>query len=249
MRLSSAHGEAGVEIFVYGRSGGPFPARQNAEASRIVARRHGLDPDRVLFIDQSAQAIAAGAFHNDVVAVANERVLFAHEQAFADPGRVYEAIREKFREVEIVTVPASAVSLSEAVGSYLFNAQLVTLPSGDMALVVPTEASDSPPVRKWLEGMLAGNGPIRRVIPADVRQSMANGGGPACLRLRVVADPPTVDQRFLLDQEKAARIELVIAQHWPETLDPQELGDKRLADRVRAARLALLDALDLAALA
>ncbi len=90
--------------------------------------------------------------------------------------------------------------MAEAVGSYLFNAQLVTLPAGEMALVVPTEAWDSAPVRRWLDGMLAGNGPIRRVIPVDVRQSMANGGGPACLRLRVVADPATVDARFLLDE-------------------------------------------------
>jgi succinylarginine dihydrolase len=249
MRLTSAHGAPGLEIFVYGKSGGPFPARQHEQASRIVARRHGLDPERVLFIEQSREAIAAGAFHNDVVAVANERVLFAHEQAFADPAAAYAEIREKFAEVEIVTVPSSAVGLAETVRSYLFNAQLVTLPVGEMALVVPTEAAQSGPVRKWLEAMLAGNGPIRRVIPVDVRQSMANGGGPACLRLRVVADPATIDPRFLLDESKALRIERAITQTWPETLDPQELGSVRLAEQVRTARRTLLDALDLGELA
>ncbi|MEA3033471.1 MAG: succinylarginine dihydrolase, partial [Sphingomonadales bacterium] len=84
MRLAPAHGAAGVELFVYGRRGGTVPVRQHEEASRAVARLHGLDPERTLFVAQSEQAIAAGAFHNDVVAVANERVLFAHEQAFAD---------------------------------------------------------------------------------------------------------------------------------------------------------------------
>ena len=249
IRLTSAHGAPGLEIFVYGKGGGPFPARQHEEVSRIVARRHGLDPGRVLFVEQSPAAIAAGAFHNDVVAVANERVLFAHELAFADPAGAYTAIREKFPEVEIVTVPASAVSLAEAVRSYLFNAQLVTLPAGEMALIVPMEAAESAPVHTWLDSMLAGNGPIRRVIPVDVCQSMANGGGPACLRLRVVADPATVDPRFLLDGAKALRIERAIARTWPETLDPQELGGARLAEQVRAARRTLLEALDLDELA
>ncbi|HSQ96635.1 MAG TPA: N-succinylarginine dihydrolase [Croceibacterium sp.] len=249
MRLASAHSAPGLEIFVYGRNGGSFPARQHEQASRVIARRHGLDLERVLFIEQSPEAIAAGAFHNDVVAVANERVLFAHEQAFADPAAAYDAIRERLPEVEIVIVPASEVSLAEAVGSYLFNAQLVTLPAEEMALVVPTEAWDSAPVHRWLDGMLAGNGPIRRVIPVDVRQSMANGGGPACLRLRVVADPATVDPRFMLDDSKADTIERVIEQTWPEQIDPADLGSEALARTVVAAREALLGALNLNVLA
>ena len=249
IRLTSGHGEPGLEIFVYGKPGGPFPARQSEQASRIVARRHGLDPERVLFIEQSPAAIAAGAFHNDVVAVGNERALLAHEQAFADPAAAYATIRGKLPEVEIVIVPAAEISLAEAVRSYLFNGQLVTLPTGEMALIVPTEAWGSAPVRLWLDSMLAGSGLIRQVIPVDVRQSMANGGGPACLRLRVVADPETVDDRFLLDDEKAAVIERVITREWPETVNPAQLRDAELADRVRDARLALLEALNLNALA
>ena len=102
MRLCPAHGEPGLEIFVYGKTGGRFPARQHEQASRIVARSHGLDPERVLFVEQNPEAIAAGAFHNDVVAVANERVLFTHERAFAEPERTYDSIRAKMPEVEIV---------------------------------------------------------------------------------------------------------------------------------------------------
>ena len=249
MRMCSSHASPGLEIFVYGTSGGAFPARQHVEASRAVARLHGLDPVRTLFVEQNPAAIAAGAFHNDVVAVANERVLFVHEQAFADPEGTYAAIRAVLPEAEIVVVPADAVSLADAIKSYLFNAQLLTLPSGEQALVIPTEAWEHPRVRAWLDGMLAGNGPIRQVLPVDVRQSMANGGGPACLRLRVVADPGTVDQRFMLDKDKAATIESVIAAHWPETIAPSEVGDPDLAKRVVAARLALLDALDLSELA
>lgn len=249
MRMGTDHGAPGIEIFVYGKSGGPFPARQHEQASRAVARLHGLSPARTLFVEQNPAAIAAGAFHNDVVAVANERVLFTHEQAFADPDGTYAAIRDLLPEAEIVIVPAAAVSLADAIKSYLFNAQLLTLPSGEMGLVIPLEAWEHTRVRAWLDGMLASNGPIRRVLPVDVRQSMANGGGPACLRLRVVADPATVDPRFLLNEDKIARIEAVVAAHWPESISPGQLGDSALAERVVAARLALLEAVDLTELA
>lgn len=249
MRFAAAHDAPGVEVFVYGRSGGRFPARQNEQASRLVARRHGLDPTRTVFLEQSPEAIAAGAFHNDVVAVANERVLFCHEKAFAEPEAAFAALRAHFPAVEIVTVPDAAVSLAEAVRSYLFNAQLVTLPDGEPALVIPTEAAESAPVRAFLDRHLAGNGPIRRIVPVDVRQSMANGGGPACLRLRVVADPATVDPRFLLDERKADAIEGVLRARWPEQIDPADLGREALADQVLSARGALLDRLDLEQLA
>ena len=140
------------------------------------------------------------------------------------------------------------MSLEEAIRTYLFNAQLVTLPDGTMALIVPSECRESTSVWRFCEEMTAGNGPIRQVIPVDVRQSMANGGGPACLRLRVVADPATVDARFLLDEAKADRIEAVIANHWPESIEPTQLGTDALAEEVETARNALLDALGLSEL-
>ena len=249
MRMCTSHDAPGLEIFVYGRSGGAFPARQHEQASRAVARLNRLPAERALFVEQAPEAIAAGAFHNDVVAVANERVLFTHEHAFADPEGTYAAIRAKLPEAEIVVVPASAVSLADAISSYLFNAQLLTLPGGEMALVIPSEAWEHPRVRAWLDGMLAGNGPIRQVLPVDVRQSMANGGGPACLRLRVVADPAAVDPRFILDVAKASRIEAVIAAHWPESIHPDQIGTPALARAVTAARVALLEELQLTELA
>jgi succinylarginine dihydrolase len=245
MRLAAHHGAAGVEIFVYGQKGGDYPVRQHIEASRAVARIHRLDPDRALFVCQSEEAIAAGAFHNDVVAVANENVLFAHEQAFEDRPSFYAELKRLVPEVEIVEVPAAAVTLADAIASYLFNAQLVTLPAGGMALIVPEEARDTPSVWRWLEAMLAGNGPIRQVLTVDVRQSMANGGGPACLRLRVVADPATVDPRFLVDDARLDRLAAVIAGHWPEQIAPDDLLKPELWAQMERARAALLDELDL----
>ncbi|PLK26087.1 N-succinylarginine dihydrolase [Novosphingobium sp. TH158] len=245
MRMCTGHGSPGLEIFVYGRPGGRFPARQHEQASRAIARGHLLDPARTLFIEQNPDAIAAGAFHNDVVAVANETVLFCHELAFAEPEATYAAIRKSLPEAEIIVVPASEVSLADAVSSYLFNAQLVSLPEGGMGLVVPQECTEQAATSAYLACLIASNGPVRRVLPVDVRQSMSNGGGPACLRLRVVADPATIDPRFLIDEARADRIEQVIRADWPEMIAPDDLRSEALEAQVVAARQRLLAALDL----
>jgi succinylarginine dihydrolase len=240
MRLTARHGEPGVEVFVYGEEGGRFPARQNRRASEAVARRHGLAPDRVLFVAQSQTAIDAGAFHNDVVAVANEHVLFAHEHAFADPDQLKADLARLLPGAVVVEVPASAVSLADAISSYLFNSQLVTLPDGSMALILPMESHDCAPVKAYLDTLVAGNGPIRAVHYVQVRESMRNGGGPACLRLRVVADPATIDDRFLLDAAKADRLEALVTRHWPDAIGPNDLGNPDLWAQAWAARKALL---------
>ena len=136
--------------------------------------------------------------------------------------------------------------LADAISSYLFNAQLVSPPGGEMTLIVPAEVRETPSAWRWLERHLAGNGPIRRVELVDVRQSMANGGGPACLRLRVVADPATVDPRFLVDDAKLDRIAAVVERSWPEEVHAGELQQSALVRDVEAARAALLDLLELA---
>ena len=248
MRLVGGHGAPGIELFVYGRTGGPYPARQHVEASKAIARRHGLDPSRTLFIEQSEEAIAAGAFHNDVVAVANERVLFAHGKAFADRNGTFAAIERMMPGVEIVEVSDSDVPLADAIKSYLFNAQLVTPPDGAMTLVAPTECRDTPSVKAWIDHHLASNGAIRRVAFVDVRQSMANGGGPACLRLRVACDPALVDPRFLVDEAKLDRLAMTIGKHWPPEIAAGNLQQPTLISDVIEARSALLETLDLTSL-
>jgi len=245
MRLAAAHGDPGVEIFVYGVAGGAFPARQHVEASKAIARLHGLDPERTIFAAQSEAAIAAGAFHNDVVAVANERVLFTHEKAFAGKAALIGQCERLVPGFELVEVTEAQVPLADAVNSYLFNGQLVTPPDGETTLIVPSEAREAPSVWRWIEQHIAGNGPIRRVEVVDVRESMANGGGPACLRLRVVADPATVDPRFMVDDARLDWIADVVRRHWPEQIRTDELQELALIRDVEAARAALLEALDL----
>lgn len=244
MRLCSAHDAPGLEIFVYGEEGGRFPARQHRRASEAIARRHGVA--NALFVAQSPAAIDAGAFHNDVVAVANGNVLFAHEQAFADPAGLKADLARLTPEAVFVEVPASAVSLEDAIRSYLFNSQLLTLPDGSMALVLPKEAEETPSVKAYLDALVAGNGPIRAAHFIDVRESMQNGGGPACLRLRVVADAARVDARFLLDEGKAERLERLVERWWPEAIAPADMGNADLWAQVKAARAALLAEVGLA---
>ncbi len=247
MRLTSQAGHGAVEMFVYGEgNAGGFPSRQHRTASEAVARRHGIDPARTLLVRQSDAAIAAGAFHNDVVAVSNGHVLFAHEHAFANPAALRSAVQALIPDAVMIEVPADRVSLHTAIRTYLFNSQLVTLPDGGMALILPAEARDDETVWMWLGELVACNGPIRQLEVADVRESMRNGGGPACLRLRVQVDPDAlaaIDPRFLLDETVCARIERVIAREWTETIAPDDLGDPRLWERCTAARQALVAAL------
>ena len=138
------------------------------------------------------------------------------------------------------------ISLEAAVRSYLFNSQLVSLPEGGMALILPQEARDTPEVWAWLESVRAADNPIRHLEIVDVRESMRNGGGPACLRLRVAVSEDAhaaINRRFLLDEAICDRIEAVIERHWPERIAPDDLGDPDLWQQCRTARAALLAAL------
>ncbi len=248
MRLAGRHGDPGIEIFVYGLDrSGPYPARQSRLAGEAIARRHGLSEMGQLHVQQSRAAIEAGAFHNDVVAVANEHVLFAHELAFEDREAVHAAIRARLPGVEIIEAPARHVPLADAITSYLFNSQLVTVPDGGMALIVPAECRENATVWAWLGDAVVGRTAIDRIEVVEVRDSMRNGGGPACLRLRVPVNDRAlsgIDPRFLASDAVCDTLERVIERHWPEAIAVDELGDASLWHACRAARRALLDALD-----
>ncbi len=245
MRLCASHAAKGMELFVYGaQPAGGFPARQHRAASLLVAHRHGIAPEDYLLIRQDNAAIASGAFHNDVVAVANENVLFTHEQAFQNSAEVYDRIRRHVPEAQIIEVPASRVSLAEAIQSYMFNSQLVTLPEGGMALVLPAEAREVPNVLAWLKELAADNGPITRLDFVEVRESMQNGGGPGCLRLRVPVDEAAfaaIDPRFLLDERKCDGIGEIVSRYWPERIEPADLYQAELWNSAVEARVKLLE--------
>lgn len=249
-RLCEAHGDKGVHLFVYGVDGDRFPARQKRRASEAVARNHRLDSEKTVFVEQSKAALDAGAFHNDVVGVANGTVLFLHEQSFADPKAAYAAIREKAPFVEIVEAPADKVSLEDCIKSYLFNSQLLTLPGGEMALLLPTESEDNPRVKAFVDETISRNNPINRVIYKNVRESMRNGGGPACLRLRVVLsdeESTAANGQFILNPDKISALENWVKTHYRDRIAPDDLRDSALAEESLAAMDALTQLLDMGA--
>ena len=117
-----------------------------------------------------------------------------------------------------------------------------------MTLILPEEARANLPVWRWLREHVAGNGPIRQLEVVDVRESMANGGGPACLRLRVVANPGTVDPRFLVDHAKLDRIAAIVEQYWPDHIAPDAIGEPDLIAAIETAHRRLFEGLDLVGL-
>ncbi len=193
---------------------------------------------------QAGQAIDAGAFHNDVVSVVNENVLFTHQLAFENPESVYRELG-----VDVVEVRDAEVPLADAISSYLFNSQLTTMPDGTMTLLAPLETEETTSTREYLARALADPGnPIRAVETMDLRESMRNGGGPACLRLRVVMTPAEragVRGRVLVDDLILDELESWVMTHYRAQLDPGDLADPALVTEVRVALAELERVLDL----
>jgi succinylarginine dihydrolase len=254
VRLCADHGEAGVNLFVFGRGAweqwpGRHPARQTREAFEAVARRHGARG--AVFARQARAAIDAGAFHNDVVCVGTKTTLLFHELAFDNRAELEGDIRRAARgfEPRFVEISQADMSIEDAVKSYLFNSQLLSLPGEDrLTLLAPVETRENERAHAVAQALAASNSPIGRVEYVDVRQSMRNGGGPACLRLRVVltdeelaaANPA---QRF--DAALHDRLTQWAQRHYRDRLAPADLADAKLLNESRMALDELTQILEL----
>lgn len=240
MRLAASAGGPGVEVFVYGGDGARLPARQTQMASRALQRLHGVE--RAVFAQQSNEAIDAGAFHNDVVAVAHETVLLFHDRAWANKDAVLADVRAKAAglfEPVFLEITEDEAPLADVVASYLFNGQIVRGAGADrLTLILPEETRENPRAHAAVKRLIASNGPIGEARFFDLRQSMRNGGGPACLRLAV---PLTAQERdavtagFWLTDELAGALTDWILRHYREELGPADLGDPAIVDEARAA--------------
>ena len=240
VRLCADHGEPGVNILVWGREAyepwaGAFPARQTREASEAIARRHRAA--RAVFPRQSRAAIAGGTFHNDVVCVGTLDTLFFHDLAFEDTATAkagIQAMAEGLFEPVFVEVSTADLPLADAISSYLFNSMLVRLP-GDarLTLICPTETQDNERSHAVAQNLVGSNGPIGRVEYVDVRQSMRNGGGPACLRLRVALtddELAATNPAMRMTDELHARLSVWAATWYRDRLTPADLADPGLID-------------------
>jgi succinylarginine dihydrolase len=237
VRLCADHGSPGVNLLVWGRDAfevwdGPYPARQTRQASEAVARRHGASG--AVLAQQSRAAISGGTFHNDVVCVGSLDTLFHHDLAFEDTAATHAAIRATAKGFEPIFVEVSSADLplADAISSYLFNSMLVRIPGEDrMTLICPTETRDNPHSHAVAQSLTASNGPIGRVEYVDVRQSMRNGGGPACLRLRVSvteAELAATNPAMRLTDALHTRLSDWANRWYRETLAPVDLADPAL---------------------
>jgi succinylarginine dihydrolase len=254
-RFAPTHGRRGLHFFVYGHrafasaSAAPSPqrfaSRQSCEAAEAIARCHVLSDKQVSFAQQHSEAIDAGVFHNDVISVGNENVFFYHERAFVNTPAVIRELRRRYtalhRKSEFIAVPVSErrVPLADAVRSYLFNSQLVTTARGRMALIAPIDCAETTSVRAFLDDLIArAKTPITAVHYLDLKQSMRNGGGPACLRLRVVLTPEelaALPPRVILKPATHAALTAWVQQHYRDKLTAADLADPHLLEETRRA--------------
>ena len=255
-RLAANHTAAGVEFFVYGEvafdSQAPrpakYPARQSREACEAIARLHGLAPDRTVFAQQNPAVIDAGVFHNDVIAVGTTSLLFYHQRAFLNSAEVIAELRSKMGEAELfaLEVKDDEVSVADAVATYLFNTQLLDTSEpnqeAEFLLVAPTECEENPRVKAYLDSVLASNAPITEVRYFNLRESMKNGGGPACLRLRVVlndAQLNSIGPRVLMSEDLYTDLVAWVNQHYRDQLAYEDLRDPQLMHELKAAAIDL----------
>lgn len=249
-RFCNGYGEAGVEFFVFGRSAfdsrypAPqrYPARQTLEASQAVVRLHGLSEAGVVYAQQNPAVIDQGVFHNDVIAVGNGEVLFYHQDAFLDTDKVLAELGEKLGRrggnLQAVCVPRDAVTVEDAVKSYLFNSQLLSRAAGGMLLIVPEECRNNDNVWNYLQQLTSGSGPIREVKVFDLKQSMQNGGGPACLRLRVALkdnELEAVNPGVIMTPQLYDTLNVWVDKHYRDSLRESELADPQLLIECRTA--------------
>lgn len=236
MRLCSRDGTRGVHLFVYGGGVGMktsgFVARQSELASRSVASALKLDPNDCIFIEQCSQAIDAGVFHNDVIATSHQNAIFFHELAFVDSEKTIASIRSKFEsktgeELIAIRVSDRDFSMAEAVRTYVFNSQLASDGEGGMSLVCPDACRDSALLAPLLESWVRDpSNPIQKIHFVALAESMANGGGPACLRLRLTLTPnecESLNQRFRIDAARLEELRSTVERWYPEQVRQDDL--------------------------
>jgi succinylarginine dihydrolase len=257
MRLSGGCGQAGVHVWVYGRAARDdvetlprrYPARQTREACEALARLHHLPASRCVFVKQTAGAIDAGVFHNDVIAMSNKNVLIYHEDAYDHSDAFIEELSSKLAPVHLKTwkIRNTDLPLAEAVKSYFFNSQLLSLPSGEMVVMAPSECEENPYARCVFDGLIADvSCPITHVYYPALRESMKNGGGPACLRLRIEMDAEmlaAMPSSLRWTPEKHEVLTRFIETTYPEQVDEAMLLDNAFAETVWGIQRRLLQLL------
>lgn len=242
----------GVHLFVFGYSAfkqnlflpAHYPPRQTLEASQAIVRRHKLFENCIVYAQQHPKAIDAGVFHNDVISTSNHSLFLFHEEAFIDTGYVIDQLKSKLEEVcesELIAVKASSdqITLDEAVSTYIFNSQILTLPDKNMIILAPQECEENQKTHFFLQELVQNPTlPINNVIYLNLKESMRNGGGPACLRIRVRLNDNELagcHQGIFFNEIRYIQLKEWIEKYFREHLTPEDLGDPNLLKESQSA--------------
>ena len=249
LRISKTHEDKGFEIFVFGESAfkeeafaeyqkTSFIKRQALEVSKSVALSHKLDRNNVFYLQQHPRAIDKGSFHNDIASLSNENIFIAHEKAFLNRDVLNHVLKHLELEVEnfnYIEIPDKEIPLDDIISSYLLNSQLFTNGEGEMQLILPAEVQNYENCMQWLD-KLKQTSDVKLFDFVNIKQSMMNGGGPACLRLKVILNEDEikkVNKNFILNDKRLELIEDLIEREYRDKLYPDDLKDPNLLDESR----------------
>jgi succinylarginine dihydrolase len=261
-RFCKDHSGLGVNLFVFGKYTlksnrqlpAKFPARHAYETTQVIIRSHQLFPDRAIVAQQHPDSIDTGVFHNDVISVSNQNLFLYHSHAFLNMNEVLDDIRRKLEKIcdispLLIEVPQNKIPIAMAVQTYLFNSQIVTIPDGKMAMICPIECQKYDEVTHFLSDLEKNpDYPIEIIHYVDLRESMQNGGGPACLRNRVVLNQNELEAAnpaVFLDEKLYSKLIAWINKHYREELKLKDLADPKIVDEGQAALDELTKILDL----
>jgi succinylarginine dihydrolase len=241
-RICRSHSENGLHLFVYSRNG-----RQTYEASKAIAQRHLIPEEQLIFAEQNPYAIDVGVFHNDVISTGNENLFLYHELAFTNTNEVINDMKKKYQNIydedlHVVKIPESLLSIKESVSTYLFNCQIITKKENHMLLLAPKECEESENAQRAINFILESKAPINEVKYIDLRESMKNGGGPACLRLRLPLNELEIDsipRGLFLNDESYNKLRSCINKHYRESLNAKDLLDSNLINESKVATEAI----------
>ena len=239
-RLSAGQGAQGIEVFVYGRGERP---RHSLETCQALARRHGLAPARVIFASLSDAAQKAGAIYSDLVAAAHENVLLFHAEAFYNSEVLKAEIHDKARDLfepVLLEISSKEVSLSDAVKTCFFNAQMLRFPyASRLSFIAPREVRENNQTADLAADLRRrSNGLIDAPMFAEVHQSMRAGGGPSSMALSfelTTGEAAAINAGFFLTPKLSDALEDWINTHYRAELSPADLSDPLLIDETRTA--------------
>jgi succinylarginine dihydrolase len=247
LRLCEDYGEKGLEVFVFGFSNKEdlpksklFKARQSKEACQEIISKHGVNNHYLAF--QNPEAIDAGVFHNDVISTSNKNFFFYHEKTFFNNEKTVEAISQEYKDLtgkELIKleVKEKELNLSDVVSSYLFNSQILSPANLDgMLLFAPKECEKNDKVRKYIDSIIAkDDNPLSEVQYFDLNESMQNGGGPACLRLRVVMSETEfaeINPNLVFNDELYEKLKELINEYYPDELKAEDLYEEDTLSKI-----------------